>query len=65
MKYKIEKFPKHNNIIKDLIFDFKCSPLETILNVWAFCSCMIGTYMIFYWIAYYNNVIIRRLLHEV
>lgn len=68
MKYnisKIERFPQHNNIVKDLMFDFKCSPWETILNVWVFCSCMIGTCMIFYWTSYCVNVIIRSFLYEI
>ena len=65
MVYKIERFPQHNNIVKDLMFDFKCSPWGTILNMWTFCSCMIGTYMIFYWISSCVNVIIRSFLYEI
>lgn len=65
MKYKIEKFPKHNNIIKDIVFDYKSDPVETILNAWAFCSCMIGTYMICYWVSYYINITVMEFIYHV
>ena len=65
MRSKIDQFPKHNNIIKDIVFDYKSDPIETILNVWAFCSCMIGTYMICYWISYYINITVMEFIYHV